>query len=295
MARAGIPDVFVINEVVGAEKVRALALLAREAKREGGGRRRLPRSTCCRPPRSRPGARSASSSTWTRACIAAASRPPRRRCPLARRIAAAPGLAFLGPDRLRGPLLAGVRRREAPRHGPRGDGPADRHREPARRRGPPVPDGVGRRDGHLGGHLPVSRRDGDPAGLLRHHGRPPSRPRPALRLGHDGAGVGDQPAGRPHRPRRRQQVGRRVARRPQGLGPREVYRFDEEHSIFLADATCPLDVGDTVEILCNYTPFAVGYFEAYHVIEDDRVVDVWPVMPRGPESRWLLDLLERGG
>ena len=32
MARAGIPDVFVINEVVGAEKVRALALLAREAQ-----------------------------------------------------------------------------------------------------------------------------------------------------------------------------------------------------------------------------------------------------------------------
>ena len=49
-----------------------------------------------------------------------------------------------------------------------------------------------------------------------------------------------------------------------------------------------------VEILCNYTPFAVGYFDAYHVVEDDRVVDVWPVMPRGPESRWLLDMLERG-
>ena len=31
MVRAGIDDVFVINEVVGAEKTRALALLAREA------------------------------------------------------------------------------------------------------------------------------------------------------------------------------------------------------------------------------------------------------------------------
>jgi D-serine deaminase-like pyridoxal phosphate-dependent protein len=74
----------------------------------------------------------------------------------------------------------------------------------------------------------------------------------------------------------------------------ETYRFDEEHAIFNADATCPLNVGDTVEILCNYTPFAVGYFEAYHVVEGGRVVDVWPVMPRGPESRWLLDLLEHG-
>jgi hypothetical protein len=38
----------------------------------------------------------------------------------------------------------------------------------------------------------------------------------------------------------------------------------------------------------------VSYFEAYHVIEGDQVVDIWPVIPRGPESRWLLDLLEAG-
>ena len=74
----------------------------------------------------------------------------------------------------------------------------------------------------------------------------------------------------------------------------ERYRFDEEHAIFLADASCPLKVGDRVEVLCNYTPFAISYFEAYHVMEDGQVVDVWPVLPRGPESRWLLDMLERG-
>ncbi len=73
-----------------------------------------------------------------------------------------------------------------------------------------------------------------------------------------------------------------------------VHRFDEEHSIFLADEACPLRVGDHVEIHCNYTPFAVSYFEAYHVLEGGRVTDVWPVLPRGPESRWLLDRLERG-
>ena len=79
---------------------------------------------------------------------------------------------------------------------------------------------------------------------------------------------------------------------PDDLPP---FRFDEEHSIFAVDASSPLKVGDKAEIRCNYTPFAVGYFEAYHVIEDGRVVDLWPVMPRGPESRWLLDVLERGG
>jgi len=74
----------------------------------------------------------------------------------------------------------------------------------------------------------------------------------------------------------------------------QPFRFDEEHSIFTADPSCPLTVGDRVEILCNYTPFAIGYFEAYQVIEQGFVTDVWPVLPRGPESRWLLDLLERG-
>jgi D-serine deaminase-like pyridoxal phosphate-dependent protein len=72
------------------------------------------------------------------------------------------------------------------------------------------------------------------------------------------------------------------------------YRFDEEHSIFVADDATPLGSGDRVEILCNYTPFAISYFEAYHVIEDGRVTDIWPVLPRGPESLWLLDMLERG-
>ncbi len=73
-----------------------------------------------------------------------------------------------------------------------------------------------------------------------------------------------------------------------------IFRTDEEHGNYRIDRSCPLKVGDRVELLCNYTPFAVGYFEAYHVIEDDHVVDIWPVIPRGPESRWLLDLLEKG-
>ena len=76
--------------------------------------------------------------------------------------------------------------------------------------------------------------------------------------------------------------------------PLEKYRFDEEHAIFLADDACRLQIGDTVAINCNYTPFAVSYFEAYHVVEDGRVADVWPVLPRGPESQGLLDMLERG-
>ena len=76
-------------------------------------------------------------------------------------------------------------------------------------------------------------------------------------------------------------------------GTSSAYRFDEEHAIFVADASCPLKVGDRVEILCGYTPFAITYFEAYHVIEDGRGGHLAGHAARA-RSRWLLDRLERG-
>jgi len=72
------------------------------------------------------------------------------------------------------------------------------------------------------------------------------------------------------------------------------YRFDEEHAIYDADASCALKVGDVVGFHLGYTPFAVNYFDAYHVIENDTVVDIWPIMPRGPLHGGLLTMLEEG-
>jgi D-serine deaminase-like pyridoxal phosphate-dependent protein len=66
-------------------------------------------------------------------------------------------------------------------------------------------------------------------------------------------------------------------------------RYDEEHGIFNIDSSCKLKVGDKVELLCGYTPFAVNYFEAYHVVEGDTVVGIWPIIPRGPEHGGLLN------
>lgn len=68
-----------------------------------------------------------------------------------------------------------------------------------------------------------------------------------------------------------------------------VFRYDEEHGIFDIDNSCPLKVGDTVELLPGYTPFAVSYFDVYHVVENEKVVDVWPIIPRGPEHGGLLN------
>ena len=77
----------------------------------------------------------------------------------------------------------------------------------------------------------------------------------------------------------------------EGLKP---YRFDEEHATYEADETCTLKVGDVVDFHLGYTPFAVNYFDAYHVIEHGTVVDIWPIMPRGPLHGGLLQLLEAG-
>jgi D-serine deaminase-like pyridoxal phosphate-dependent protein len=77
----------------------------------------------------------------------------------------------------------------------------------------------------------------------------------------------------------------------EGLTP---YRFDEEHATYEADASCALKVGDVVDFHLGYTPFAVNYFDAYHVVEDETVVDIWPILPRGPLHGGLLAMLEAG-
>jgi D-serine deaminase-like pyridoxal phosphate-dependent protein len=61
-----------------------------------------------------------------------------------------------------------------------------------------------------------------------------------------------------------------------------VLRSDEEHGVFVATPETSLEVGDIVELVPGYTPGTVNWYDAYHVVEDDRVVDIWPVIPRGP-------------
>ena len=78
----------------------------------------------------------------------------------------------------------------------------------------------------------------------------------------------------------------------EGLKP---YRFDEEHATYEADETCSLKVGDVVDFHLGYTPFAVNYFDAYHVVEKGTVVDIWPILPRGPLHGGLLATLGTKG
>lgn len=57
--------------------------------------------------------------------------------------------------------------------------------------------------------------------------------------------------------------------------------FAEEHAIFDTDERCELDLGDSVAILPAYSPTTVNLHEAYYVISRGVVVDVWPILARG--------------
>jgi D-serine deaminase-like pyridoxal phosphate-dependent protein len=67
----------------------------------------------------------------------------------------------------------------------------------------------------------------------------------------------------------------------------EVFRFDEEHGIFAAPGGSPLRVGDCVTLVPGYSPSTVNCYDAFHVVQDDVVVDIWPVVPRGPGHHGL--------
>ena len=66
-----------------------------------------------------------------------------------------------------------------------------------------------------------------------------------------------------------------------------VVRFDEEHGIFAAPGGSSLRVGDSVALVPGYSPSTVNWYDAYHVVRDDVVVDIWPITPRGPGHHGL--------
>ncbi len=61
--------------------------------------------------------------------------------------------------------------------------------------------------------------------------------------------------------------------------PGPIVIFHEEHLAVEAESSPP--VGSTVRVIPSYAPAAVTLHEVYHVVEDGRVVDIWPVLARG--------------
>ena len=292
MARAGIRDVMVINEVVGAERLRALALLAREAEVKVAADDPVHVDLLS-------AAATAAGSTigvvvdvdeGMHRCGVAS---PEEALALAQRIDAAPGLRFAGLTGYEG--HCSLEFDEAKRH-------------VMAREAMALLTGIAARLAEAG--LPCQIVSAAGTGTWEVTSRYPgvTEIQPGSYATMDGHHRGLDPRFgwattvlASVISRRSDRIildaGSKTVGAAQGVladPPLEKFRFDEEHAIFLADESCGLQIGDTVEINCNYTPFAVSYFEAYHVVEDGRVADVWPVLPRGPESQGLLDMLERG-
>jgi D-serine deaminase-like pyridoxal phosphate-dependent protein len=62
-----------------------------------------------------------------------------------------------------------------------------------------------------------------------------------------------------------------------------VVAVDEEHMLIDAgDAEVGPRVGDRVSVVVSYCGAAVNVHDAYCVVSDERVVDVWPILARGP-------------
>jgi D-serine deaminase-like pyridoxal phosphate-dependent protein len=64
--------------------------------------------------------------------------------------------------------------------------------------------------------------------------------------------------------------------------------FAEEHALFDVDEKCKLKLGDTVELAPGYAPTTVNLYDAFHVVENGVVVDIWPIIPRGPGHNGIL-------
>jgi len=69
-----------------------------------------------------------------------------------------------------------------------------------------------------------------------------------------------------------------------------VVRFDEEHGVFAAPGGSALAVGDSMALVPGYSPSTVNCYDAYHVVRDGTVTDIWPVIPRGPGHHGLAGL-----
>jgi D-serine deaminase-like pyridoxal phosphate-dependent protein len=61
-----------------------------------------------------------------------------------------------------------------------------------------------------------------------------------------------------------------------------VRRASEEHLICEVAAGSLLSVGDRVEVIPGYCPTTINLHDAYHVIQGGTVVDIWPILARGP-------------
>jgi D-serine deaminase-like pyridoxal phosphate-dependent protein len=63
--------------------------------------------------------------------------------------------------------------------------------------------------------------------------------------------------------------------------PSVVQYVHEEHTVVEVNGGRTLDIGDRVEIVPSYCPITANLHDVYFVVEEGLVVDVWPILARG--------------
>jgi D-serine deaminase-like pyridoxal phosphate-dependent protein len=68
-----------------------------------------------------------------------------------------------------------------------------------------------------------------------------------------------------------------------------VRYYAEEHCLVDFPGTPPLELGQVAEVMAGYGSTTVNLHDAFLVVENDVVTDVWPVIPRGPGRPGISD------
>jgi len=66
----------------------------------------------------------------------------------------------------------------------------------------------------------------------------------------------------------------------------------EEHAIFDIHSEDKIQLEDRLELISGYAPTTVNLHDVIFVIEDNKVVEIWPVFPRGPQDKGFLSSLQ---
>lgn len=65
-----------------------------------------------------------------------------------------------------------------------------------------------------------------------------------------------------------------------------VTALNDEHAVIAVPASCTLGVGQRIRLIPSHTDPTVNLHDVFYAVEEDRVVDIWPISARGyPEHR----------
>ncbi len=80
-----------------------------------------------------------------------------------------------------------------------------------------------------------------------------------------------------------------------GIPGATVTSLNDEHATIALPSNSRIAIGDRVELLPSHTDPTINLHDIFYVVENDRVIDIWPIAGRGyPEHRAVASLATPG-